>query len=66
MCPFICGVGVRAGARAPGAPGRNNIEFDLDLKLNLIYDLIFWKKFFSPNVQRGVHVGSQFSLCKLQ
>ena len=32
----------------PTTPGRNNIEFDQDLKLNLIYDLIFWKKNFFP------------------
>ena len=44
--------------------GRKIFEFDLDLKFNLIYDLIFFrKKMFPPNVQKGV--GSQFSLCKL-
>ena len=26
------------------APGRKNFQFDLDLKLNLIYDLIFFGK----------------------
>ena len=41
-------------------PSRKNFEFDLDLKFDLIYDLIFFgkKKLFSPNVQKGV--GSQF------
>ena len=46
------------------SPGRKNSEFDLDLKFNLIYDLIFFgKKIFSPNVQKGV--GSHFYLSKL-
>ena len=36
-------------------PGRNNFEFDLDLKLNLIYDLIFfWKKIFFPQMSKKV------------
>ena len=35
-------------------PGRNNIEFDLDLKLNLIYNLIFWKKKFFPQMSKEV------------